>query len=345
MPSKLVAASLIAFLVSMAVGQPAAKPPPKERSADGRNLEERARKLAERLAIGLKLSEQQRQELSEIVLANRAMSDEYRGITRELLQAAMAKQPERVKELRGRLDDLRKTISKPMDSLYEELEAILTDEQVELLRKKRSASRGAKTGKTAQLVQLRAELQLTDEQGREFDEIVAAHAQSEGVDPQLQMKRLGRNLERAREEGNAQRAAELEERLREMQAADSAEPQDVYTKLESILDANQIQTMRAFQKRQSQGRTSAADNTRNIFRAVKRIELKNDQRRSIKRLERMARRKRAALRTEGGEAQAAYASELRAKIIGLLDPEQVKQFEKNMARIGKMRNPKAAGRP
>ena len=113
----------------------------------------------------------------------------------------------------------------------------------------------------------------------------------------------------------------------------------------SILDANQIQIMRTFQKRGSRGRTRAADNTRNIFRAVKKVELNNEQRRSIKGLERAARKRRAALRTEGREAEAAYASELRTKIAGLLEPEQFEQFEKNMARFGKMRRPKASGKP
>ena len=345
MPSKFVAVSLIAFLVSIAAGQPVAKPLPKRPSAKGRNLEERARKLAERLAIGLNLSEQQQRELSEIVRANQAKTNESRGITGELIRAAAAKEPERVEELRAKLDDLRKIISNSMDSLYEELESILTDEQVELLRQKRSAARGPKAGKAAQLVRLRAQLDLTGEQGREFDEIVAVHAQRERVDPQLQMKSLGRELQRARKEGNAQRAAELEKRLEEMQTADAAEPRDVYAKLESILDANQIQIMRNFQERESQGRISAADNTRNIFRAVKKVELNDDQRRSIKRLERRARKERPKLRSEGREAEAAYASELRAKIAALLTSEQVEQFEKNMARLGMMRSPKDSGTP
>ena len=220
----LVAALLAASLVAPAVAQSGTPPQPKRQTAPKtRDQSNRSDKLVERIAAALKLNEQQRQELIEIIRSHPGKGEQVRKLRREMLQAVAAKDDQRSSELREQMEQIANRSSNPMELILEELEPILSDRQAEHLR--RLQNPGSQSGPQSSQVgprdieRLREELELTDEQNRQFDEIVASASQTEPGAAQLQLKSIGRALQRARQEGNSERAAELEAQIRELGTA------------------------------------------------------------------------------------------------------------------------------
>ena len=212
MTRHLVAALLSASLVATALPQSETAPQPKRQTAPNpRRPDDRSDKLAERIAKALDLNQQQRQELIEIARAHLGMGQRIRKLARELIQAEAAKDEQRGAELRAQIENIRNSPINPMSSILDELEPILSDQQAELLH--RLQNPGSRTGPRSldprTLERLRKQLDLDDEQDRQFREIVTAASQTEPGAVQLQMKSLGSALQSARQEGNNERAAEL----------------------------------------------------------------------------------------------------------------------------------------
>lgn len=302
----LVAALLAASLVTPALAQSETAPQPKRQTAPNtRRSEDRADKFAERISAALDLNEKQRQELIEIVRGHLGQGEQVRHLTRELIRATADKDAQRSAELREQLEQIRDNSSNPMASILDEIEPILTDQQAELLSRLQNPRGGSGPrsllADPRELERLRRELDLTDEQNRQFGEIVTSASQTE---------------------------------------AGTAEPQpskDVFARLASILTEEQIQVLREFQTRLSPRRTQPADDVRNILRAAKKVDLRVEQRGELRRIEGEARKSRARLRRQSADVRAEFAGKLKEAIRGMLEPAQIEQFDQNLEHLVNLR--------
>ncbi len=333
-------ALLVAALVIVpAIGQPRGqrgargpaelgRPPREGRPASG--LQARI----ERIRGALDLDEEQQAEFDRIAAEFREQRgagqnrERMRELAEEMRQAGQAGDSERVAEIREQLREARG--GGRLQEFLDQIEGILRDDQREKLaeiRERIAAERGpARLGPVAQFRRLRAELKLSEEQAKRYDELFA--------ELQDELKRKGpgseeaealvQELVKAVEAGDEARIADLKEQL-----SSRAQNQDAIDRflaeVERILEPEQVEILQGFRQRMRAGR--GRDDVEGMFRIVRRLDLDEEQRRTLREIERDVRRETRDARRDP-EAMAELTAKVQKELRDMLTDEQVADFDR-----------------
>ncbi len=270
--------------------------------------------MAERLAEVLDLDETQRGQLDEIVARYRERWDEQRtrgGEMRALLEemraAREAGDQARIEELRNRLSEARRGGEELRTQFFDEVEMILREDQVERLHQFRERMGGFGRGEGGPMLwmaeRLREELRLDETQSRRFDEL----------------------LESLREKMTGLRDQPREER----REAFGRLMEEFYSQLEPILNAEQVKVLADYRERTRQA--GRGDELRELFRAVRRLDLTEEQAARLREIEQEARRSQREIDRGDREAMAELTGHVKEQVLALLTPGQAAELEKLLA--------------
>ncbi len=253
-----------------------------------------------------------------------------------LEEAEEAADEQRVKELRRRLNRLKS--GNPMGELFERIGPLLTDEQRKRLEKIRPRRdhrpppiiRGS-TDPVARIRRLRSRLELTPDQQQLFDRLLSDLTERLKGPEQLtdQKLRIVEAVQEAVEAGDEQRITELREQLAALRRAARQEVIDqFYSQLMPILTDEQRQIVERARRGHARSRTIDA---RRLLALARRLDLRPEQRRELREIER---RMRQALRQAGRDraARQQVAEAVEKDIRAMLDEPQTARFDELLAR-------------
>lgn len=302
-------------------------------------------RIARQLTEELGLSAEQQAQLDKIVASFRNRGPqgtvtEMQEVEEQLRAAREANDEQKVKELQGRLNDLR---AKLRDSFLNEVEKILEPSQREKFAelRPRLAQLGAGVGGgmgQAELLravgELPQKLNLDDKQRGKFDELLAklrGDIQAR-QDQAKETQSLTEELRRARQAGDEKRVAEIREKLEKARGEAGRPFQDFYASLEKILNDEQktkLTQIRAELERAG-GQQRQSGDIRSILQAVRKLDLSAEQQKQVQDLGDKALKQERDLARGDREAHLTLARDFKKQISDLLTPEQKAQFEKNL---------------
>jgi Spy/CpxP family protein refolding chaperone len=271
--------------------------------------------MAERLAEALDLDDTQQGQFDEIVARyrerweeQRTRGGEMREIFEEMREAREAGDEARIEELRHRLREARRGGEELRTQFFDEVEKILREDQVERLhqfreRMGRGLGRGEGGPMFGMAERLREDLGLDETQSRRFDEL----------------------LESLREKMWGLRDQPGEER----REAFGRLMEEFYSQLEPILNAEQVRVLADYRERARQA--GRGNELRELFRAVRRLDLTQEQAARLREIEQEARRSQREIDRGDREAMAELTGHVREQVMALLTPGQAAELEKLLA--------------
>jgi len=317
-------------------------------------------RMMRRLARDLELDDAQRQQFDEIVARhreewarNRPPREEVREMMRAHREAVESGDTEQVEQIRAQMREMRGQGPGPMlDEFINEVEAILTEDQLPKLNEFReqmeSRRRGAESFRL--MHELPERLNLTPEQRTQWEELMAEQREQFGQQRgwRREMRPLMEEMRAAEEAGDEQRVAEIRAQLEEARP----EPPDFdsfFDKLMPILTDEQKAQLTELrgqvgQSRQQRGRVM---DVREIFRVVRRLDLTEEQRDRLREIMRDAKAITQKSRGGGREAKTEQAELIKSQIIEMLDADQKAEFERLLDQAGRPnrnREPRREGR-
>ncbi len=308
--------------------------------------------VAERLATQLNLTAEQRQKYDALVTKYRSQegeaperSEKMRELAVQFREARRSGDTQRSEEFARQMRELGAGRGQVFRQFMQELEPILQPEQVEQLHQFRDRMRRDMAGPPGmagmfELMQrLPDELQLTEEQRAQVQQIAEEFRSSMRPSPEQREKvgALVEQLREAREAGNADRVAELEQQLQQLRPA-PPDPQAMFDRIAEVLTADQKEKFAQLRAeyvpvgpRMQRERERTLD-AKQVIDAAKKLELKPEQRSSLKDI---ARETKVAIDKVGNdtEAKAKLAQDVKARIVALLDAKQAEQFDKLLQEI------------
>lgn len=300
--------------------------------------------LARRLAQELELTDEQREEYAEIVASYRQKWEELRGrgqemreLAREFREARESGNTERAEDIRRQMEEFRGGGEEVMLGFLDQVETILDEQQVQRLsqfreRMQRAREDGQRRANMRRLIQrLPDELELSEEQRAEFQEILAAQREQFGQQRERwrELRPLMEELREARAAGDQERVAELERELEEKRPRMPGS-EELLEQIEQILTAEQkvkLAELRAELERSRQRELDA----RRILDTARRLDLNKEQRERLKEISREAMTVRGRVRMDA-EARAELAKSVKRQILEMLDADQAAQFESLLER-------------
>ena len=254
-----------------------------------------------------------------------------RELTDELRRARQAGDEQRAAEIRRQLRESRS--GGGLEEFLDRIEGILRDDQrarLAEIRQRLAAQRGGERGPVGQLRQLRAELELSDEQAEQYD---ALYAELEEKVDQAgahgpEAEELIRQIQEAADAGDEERVRQLRSRLPDARAQNERAIAEFFDRLESILQPEQVRTLRQFRERLRAGRRQL--DLRACFQFVSRLDLDEVQRRSLRDIRRDALR---AEREAGRDPEklGELTQHVQQQIRDLLTEEQAARFDRWLA--------------
>lgn len=297
--------------------------------------------LIDRLRTELDLDEEQLVEFDRLAAEYRksargnAQPDERRELVEEMHRANRAGDRERVEEIRGKLAEL--SGPNPADAFFDQVEGILRDDQKEKLakiRERATSRRGPNQQRPlAQLKSLKAELNLSPEQAKQYDQLFAELRSDTKPGEPTDNQADAEFLERLREAVEAQdhdRIRELTEELNSRRQDPREATDDAiatfFEKVEEILEPEQVRTLHRFRdEMKSQGRRDRAD-LQACFRYVSRLDLDEPQREALNDIRKEAREAEREARRDPEELTRITA-ETQQALRDILTDEQVAKFD------------------
>ena len=282
----------------------------------------------------LKLDEGQQEEFDRIAAEylEQRPSDTDRQRQQELVDemrtARNENDSDRVRELQTELRSTR--TGRPMFEFYGQVEPILNEEQLETLgeiRARAATERGRGRGPLAQLDRLRAQLNLNEEQAKQYDELYAnleeeiAQAKSDTTE----ISELLQEIRKAVDEGDDARLKELKEQL--PNARDKADKliADFLNEVESFLEPKQKETLERFKLERNRGRSRA--DLRECFAFVDRLDLDQEQRQTLREIKRDSRQAERKARRDPA-ARRELLELVQQQLRDMLNDEQVAEFDR-----------------
>jgi hypothetical protein len=299
--------------------------------------------LARRLAQELELTDEQREEYAEIVASYRQKWEELRGrgqemreLARELREARESGNTERAEQIRQQMEGFRGGGEEVMLDFLDQVETILDEQQIQRLsqfreRMQRAREDGQRRADMRQLIQrLPDELELSEEQRAEFQEILAAQREQFGQQRERwrELRPLMEELREARAAGDEERVAELEREL-EQRRPRMPGSEELLEQIEQILTAEQ--KVKLAELRAQLERRGRELDARRILDTARRLDLNKEQRERLKEITREAMTVRGRVRMDA-EARAELAKSVKRQILEMLDAEQAAQFERLLER-------------
>jgi Spy/CpxP family protein refolding chaperone len=257
-------------------------------------------------------------------------------LVREMRDALQKGDEAKAEEIRKEIEDLREGSRALLTQFLDEVQPILTPEQVQKLdefRERVERFRGGGGGLEPLLARVPDELKLTDAQRPKFNELAAK------VRANLrELRTLRDEMRKAREGDNSARATELQKQIQEKRNTESVDA--FLAQLEPILSDEQKAKLPDLWVRLGGG--MGPNDARFVLRVAQRLELKPEQKTKLNQLAHDA---MVASRAElTPEKHAEIAKSTKDKIVALLDPNQAKEFERLLERGTRMR-PGGRGRP
>ena len=288
--------------------------------------------LSARLAETLSLSAEQKTKYNAIVdkfrpkwEAQAGDREKMQDLMRQMREARQNNDEARAEQLRAQVDQLRESSRNALAQFFKEVEPILTPEQVVKLNEFRDQTERARGGPGAgldQMIQrLPEELKLTDEQKPKFDELVTKfHAQQQEVLPLMQ------ELQKARQDGNEKRVAELEKQIQEKSGDSGVD--GFLAKLEPILTDAQKAKLPDVWLRYGGGNNP--EDARSMLRAARRLTLTEEQQTRLNDILRNV--MHASRGATTAEKRAELGKTTKSQVLALLDAKQKEEFEKSLER-------------
>jgi hypothetical protein len=268
--------------------------------------------------------------------------DQMREIGRQLREAREAGDTERAEQLRGQMQELAANRGQQMQNFFAEVEPILNQDQLARFNQIRERMQRRQGGDLQRrqmrdlLRRLPQELELTEEQRAAYDQMVAEQREQMGQlrEQWRELQPLMRELRAARAEGNEQRVAEIEAELAEKRPEPPG-PNQLLDKLMPILTEAQQAKLTALRQQYGPGRGPAGPegppmDPQTMLRAAKRLDLSPEQQEQLRKINREAQELERRARREP-ETRAAASDQIHKKIVAILNPDQVEQFNKMVA--------------
>jgi hypothetical protein len=330
-----------AWLVAPAFAQNEA--PEKPRARKGPQAQQLTREQAsansyrariEHIRKRLKLDEQQQEQFDRIAaeFLEQRPGDADRERQRELLEKIRAAREaddwKQVRELQAELRSIR--TGRPMAEFYDQIAPILNDEQLDTLaeiRARAASERGRARGPLAQLEQLRAQLSLNDEQSGRYDELYAALEEKIGQarGDSAETRELIRQLTEAKDAGDEARVKELMEQLPDPRGESEMLIADFLNKVDRFLEPEQKEILAQFQREIKQQRSRV--DLRDCFRFVSRLELDQQQRQTLRVIQRESQQAERDAR-RNPEARQELLEHVQQQLRDMLTDEQVAEFDR-----------------
>ena len=293
-------------------------------------------RMSARMAQTLDLSEDQQAKLDEIVANFHARmpeggpSDADRQLWEDLREARRNGDDERVAELREQMRASRGDRGEMMGEFFDEVEGILDEDQVGRLAEFRERfedmrqQRGRQMSQRRMMRDLPEQLELTDEQRAQYDALI------DDLRSERDSRReLWQQMRAAQDAGDEERAEQLREELRANRGERGGLPESFFENLGKIL--TEAQQAKLADLRSDTGRRGGGDRDElsvpGVMRAVQRLDLTSEQRTQIRELTQNAMHDSRGLGRRDREAQTKVATDLKAAIAALLNPEQTAEFE------------------
>jgi len=330
------------WLIAPALGQDKAQR--RERGRKGEDLKRIERpegrgggngSMIDRVRKELDLDEEQVKEFDRIAAEFRknrgsgsgANLKKMRELGQEMREALKAGDSERVSEIREEMNKARG--GNRMDEFFDQVEDILREDQLEKLTKikeEMKSRRGGRGNPMAQVRQLRSELKLSEEQGKQYDELVAELR--ENVRPGRSgavSEDLVQQLMEAVEAGDEERIAEIRDQIPSRESRSQEAFDSFFEQLEQILEPEQVETLTRFRQQMRSGR--GRFDLRACFRYVRRLELDETQRDTLRDIEKTARDAQREARRDPGEMAKVNDTTIES-LREMLTDEQVAEFDR-----------------
>jgi Spy/CpxP family protein refolding chaperone len=296
------------------------------------------RGMYSRLADELELDDAQRARFDELMAARREEMREMGERWRQVREAMRDGNEELAAQLRSELPEWRGPGS-GMSEVFDELEPILRDDQLARLwemQDRMQRGRDEIARYRTVVSELPDELDLDEAQRAEFDRILAS--QREQMRERFtEMRPLFDELREARRAGDEERVAELREEMEAARPSTDSVLTSFLDQLEGTLNPTQLELLAAYRQRMEspgEGKQAGPQDVRTVLRAVKRLKLSGEQKDEIRKIEREAIGAYRKIGRRNHEEQAQLAGEVKKEIIGVLDADQVEQFDQYLQRFG-----------
>jgi len=302
-----------------------------------------AERMFERVVEELGLDEEQRAQFEEIAARYRERMRERQQRFRELRQAERDGDEQRAAQLRAEVGDWRGPGS-GMNELLEEIEPILREEQLPKLWEIRDRmERRQLDGERQRAItrELPDELGLDEAQRQEFERLLR-ESRERARGRWTELRPLWEELRQAEEAGDTQRADQLRRQIEDARSGEQDMFAGFFEQLSQILTEEQRQKLAAFRERLEGGGPGAKagpTDVRNVLRAVRRLELTDEQREQVRDIEREAISQYRKIGRRNQAEQAGLAAAVKREIAALLTAEQKEQFERAIQQLERRSRP------
>ena len=293
-------------------------------------------RMVERMGADLELDDEQRVAFEELTAGFRQRMADAGARWEEIRAAREAGDEARAAELRRDMDPARG--QEEIDTALDQLESHLRPEQIDKLdamRDRMERDRAERDGFRRLMTDLPDRLELNDEQKEQFDEVMAENRRAMG-ERFAAMRPLWEEMREARESGDAEAAAALQAQLDAQRPRLETQMGEIFSRLEPLLNDAQKTSMQEFRDEllPAGGEAqAAADATgdgksldaREVLRLARRVRLNDEQRESLREIEKEIMREYRGLRGDA-EARRALGEQAREKIVALLDATQAERF-------------------
>ena len=319
----------------------------------GRMLE----RMADMLRGRLDLDDAQQVQLDEIVAAIREGAElnggpgDMQALFEEMRTAREAGDDARVDELREQMRGQFRQMGDTMTALLDQVEPILSEEQVgqlsELRQRMNDRMRGGDPRQQAQeaIRDMRQELKLNDEQATQFDTLVEEfRARGREAGQRMgDMRSIFEELRTAREAGDTAKVEELRAQIEQQRPDPRRWMEEFLDGVEGIVGPEQAAIVQKYRDRLAagpggeRGREARELDPRAIIDATRRLDLTKEQRDQLKQLESEAGRAFREIDRQDRTARAEFVDSFKQEVIAVLTEEQAVQFERLLAQGGRDR--------
>lgn len=293
-------------------------------------------RVVERMRADLELDDEQRVAFEELTAGFRQRMADAGARWEEMRAARESGDEARAAELRRDMDPSRG--QEEIDAALDQLETHLRPEQIDKLdamRDRMERDRAERDGFRRLVTDLPDRLELNDEQKAQYDEVMAENRRAMG-ERFSAMRPLWEELREARDNGDAEAAAALQAQLDAQRPRLETQMGEIFSRLEPLLSDAQKATMHEFRDEvlpaSGEPESAAADagdgkslDAREVLRLARRVRLNDEQRESLREIEKEIMREYRGLRGDA-EARRALGEQAREKIVALLDAAQAERF-------------------
>ena len=321
----------------------------------GRGQGPRMGQFFDRIIEELNLDEEQMAQVDEIRAAQQERMQDMRAQWEEMRAAMESGDEQRVAELREQMQAQRGNPGAAMQTMLDQIEPILHDDQLEAFDRirERMNQRTQQSERWRDQMRMIQELPdavgMTDEQREQYQNLLTQRR--EDMMQRMRDRRGGPGGGQPGEQGGGQ-PGERGGQPGEPGDQPGGQPGDrprgrpdfqgmsdeFFEQVAAILNEDQLEALAEYRAKMAAGatdrETTEGDNVRTVIQATRRIsDLSSDQKQAIRELERDTMRASRELSSRDKEGQALLAAKLKADVVKLLDKKQTDEFTQNLERL------------